>query len=135
MAEVSEGKVTEIKTELDAARAAEDVAKVPSLLTVVASLYRDLHGECRAANLEVPMDAALASNQDLVWREDDVLGADDWTEFSNDGWALVENLPGLPDGFNRTYFISLAEQQPVGGLTAGALLPFCLQVCVPLFDS
>lgn len=129
MAEKCQERVTAVKGDLDAARAEEDPSKVPPLLTAVAALYRDLHAECRASDLPVPEDAAIASNVDLVWREDDVLGADDlWTEFPNAGWSLVESLPGLPDGFARSYFLSLAEQQPAGGLTARAPRPLCRSV-------
>ena len=105
----AEEQVDELSKAMAEAKASEEAFELGSALSKVTGMYKELYAQLKEANLPIPDDAVVASNSEIVWHEDSVLGAKDWTGFDNAGWTLVENLPGLPEAFCTAYFITTTQ--------------------------
>ena len=94
------------KQELDFTKTGEDAQSLIEAVQEAAAVYKSLHMKALSAGIKVPRSATIVSNQTAVWSKDDLIGAQDWMTFDNKGWALVDDLPDLPEGFERTFYLA-----------------------------
>lgn len=100
------------KQELDFTKSGEDAEGLIAALQEAAAAYKALHVKALGAGVKLPRSATIVSDERAVWQKDDLIGAQDWMHFESEGWALVEELPELPAGFDRTYFLSQQAGEP-----------------------
>jgi hypothetical protein len=94
------------KQELDFTKSGEDSESLVAAIQEAAAAYKALYIKAHGAGIKLPRSATIVSDDKAVWQKDDLIGAQDWMLFENEGWALVEELPDLPEGFNRTYYMA-----------------------------
>jgi hypothetical protein len=100
------------KQELDFTKTGEDAESLIAALQESAAVYKSLHRKALAAGIKMPRSATIVSDKTAVWSKDDLIGAQDWMSFESRGWAVVDELPELPEGFDRTYFLSQRAGDP-----------------------
>jgi hypothetical protein len=101
-------------------------------LQEAAAAYKSLHIKALGAGLKMPRSATIESDKTGVWSKDDLIGAQDWMAFDNKGWALVDDLPDLPEGFERTFYLAQELGDPPAEIVpVSARLPaLCALCCV-----
>jgi hypothetical protein len=100
------------KQELDFTKSGEDAESLIAAIQEAAAAYKALYTKALGAGIKLPRSATIVSDEKAVWQKDDLIGAQDWMSFENEGWALVEELPELPEGFDHTYFMAHKLDNP-----------------------
>ena len=121
------------KQELDFTKSGEDAESLVAALQDAAAAYRALHRKANGAGVRVPRSAAIVSNTTSVWSKDDLIGAQDWMTFESKGWALVEDLPELPEGFDRAYYLAQEPGDPPAEVVPVSAPPPALVSVLPVW--
>lgn len=100
------------KQELDFTKTGEDAEALQAALREAAAAYKALHIKARSAGVPVPKDAAILADAEVVWAKDDLIGARDWMRFEDAGWVVMDELPEVPEIFDRTFFLAQDQGDP-----------------------
>eukprot|EP00892_Ulva_mutabilis_P003922 jgi/Ulvmu1/1901/UM012_0060.1 len=100
------------KQELDFTKTGEDAEALSAALLEAAAAYKALHIKARSAGVPVPKAAGILADEEVVWAKEDLIGARDWMRFENVGWVVMEELPEVPEVFDRTYFLAHDQGDP-----------------------
>lgn len=100
------------KQELDFTKTGEDAEALGAALLEAAAAYKALHIKARSAGVPVPKAATILADEEVVWAKEDLIGARDWMRFEDAGWVVMEELPEVPEVFDRTYFLAQDQGDP-----------------------
>ena len=123
------------KQELDFTKTGEDAEALRAALQEAAAAYKALHIKARSAGVAVPKDAAILADEEVVWAKEDLIGARDWMRFENAGWVVMEELPEVPEVFDRTYFLAQDQGDPPDAIVPVSAPPAALPGCARLVHA
>ena len=120
------------KQELDFTKTGEDAEALREALREAAAAYKALHIKARGAGVPVPKDASILADAEVVWTKEDLIGARDWMRFEDAGWVVMDDLPEVPEIFDRTFFLAQDQGDPPDAIVPVSAPPCCVLGPAPL---